>query len=248
LSFIYYRGSVKQDKSGDKKITRRLQNLSGPGIILTALTLTFAAFDWIMSLDPHWYSTIYGVYYFSGSLVAIFAFLSISIIAMQSAGLLEGVVTTEHYHDLGKLLFGFTVFWTYIAFSQYFLIWYANIPEETLWYAHRSVGSWQKMTTFMAVGHFVLPFFYFLTRSTKRHRFALLVGAMWMLMMHFIDMYWLVAPSLHHEGVVFGLIDVTTLLGIGGLFLAFFTWNLRRNPLVPIKDPRLQESLRFENF
>jgi hypothetical protein len=247
LSFWYYRKSTGQDASGDPETTRKMQIASGPSIFLFAMSITFAAFDWIMSLDPHWYSTMFGVYYFAGSVVAIFALLAVITIAMRSTGLLDGVVTTEHLHDLGKLVFGFTVFWTYIAFSQYFLIWYANIPEETVWYTHRWGGSWTSVTLLLALGHFVVPFFFMLPRTIKRNRLTLMIGACWMLFMHFVDLYWLVMPNLHHD-VHVSVIDVAAFVGIGGVFLAAFGVLLRRHALIPVKDPRLPESLGFENF
>ncbi|MCZ7587022.1 MAG: hypothetical protein M5R36_28790 [Deltaproteobacteria bacterium] len=247
LSQWYLRRSLEQDRTGDKTITRRLQNASGPSIVVTALTMNFAAFDWLMSLDPHWYSTMFGVYYFAGCLIAIFAFLAIVTILMRRSGLLENIVTREHDHDLGKLLFGFTVFWTYIAFSQYFLIWYANIPEETVWYAHRMEGSWKTVSVFLMAGHFVIPFFYLMPRAVKRNRVALFAGASWMLLVHYVDIYWLAQPVLNHHGAHFSLLDGTTLLGVGGVFIAVFARFLARHALVPHRDPRLPESLRFEN-
>ena len=216
-------------------------------MVVFALTLTFASVDWIMSLDPHWYSTIFGVYYFSGSLVGAFAFLIVMITVMRGQGLLRRVVSVEHFHDLGKLLFAFVAFWSYIAFSQYFLIWYANIPEETVWYAHRQVGTWKWATIALALGHFLVPFFFLLPRTVKRRTGALLAGAVWLLLMHWVDIYWQVMPRLHPDGVHVVPLDVTTLLALGGAFLAAFSWLTRRAALLPIKDPRLPESLGFEN-
>ena len=248
LSVWFFRKSTAQDVSADPEVTRKLQIVSGPAIGLFAMTLTFASFDWLMSLDPHWYSTMFGVYYFAGAVVAIFAFLAVVLIAMRATGLLEGIVTAEHFHDLGKLTFAFTVFWTYIAFSQYFLIWYGNIPEETTWFGERMHGSWSGVTLTLALGHFVIPFFFLLPRTIKRHAVTLGIGASWMLLMHLLDMYWLVMPNLHPEGVSIAATDVTAVLGVGGLFAATFLWMQKRHALIPIHDPRLPESLSFENF
>jgi hypothetical protein len=248
LSWWFAAQSRRQDHSGDHAITRRLQFWSGPSIFLFALTTSFAAFDWIMSLDPHWYSTIFGVYFFAGALVGVFAFQAIVFIGLEASGLLRNVVNTEHFHDMGKLLFAFTVFWAYIAFSQYFLIWYANIPEETVWFEHRLVGSWETMSLLLAAGHFVVPFFFLMPRTIKRNRVPLLVGAAWMLLMHFVDVFWCVMPVLHHHGFHLGVLDVTTFLGIGGLFVSVFSRLLARHALIPVKDPRLPESLAFENM
>lgn len=247
ISLWFLRSSCRQDRSGEQGITRRLQIASAPAMVVFALTVTFASVDWIMSLDPHWYSTIFGVYFFSGSLVGAFAFLAVTITAMRGMGLLTRVVSVEHFHDLGKLLFAFVAFWSYIGFSQYFLIWYANIPEETVWYAHRQVGTWRWVTILLVFGHFLVPFFFLLPRAVKRRSGFLLMGAGWLLLMHFVDIHWLVMPTLHHRGVHVGLLDVTTLLAVGGAFLAAFGWLTRRAALLPIKDPRLPESLGFEN-
>ncbi len=248
LAWWFRAGSVKQDLTGDHDLTRRRIVVAGPAIVLVALTLTFASFDWAMSLDPHWYSTIFGVYYFAGSFVCVFAFLSLVVLGLRRAGALEGFVTVEHRHDLGKLLFAFVVFWAYIGFSQFFLIWYANIPEETEWYLERMHHGWQPVTIFLAVGHFGLPFLYLMSRHIKRNKLTLGLGAAWMLFMHFVDLHWVVMPA--HHGKEFGvtLLDVTTMLGVGGLFLTAFGFCLTRAKLVPAKDPRLIESITFENF
>ncbi len=247
LALYFARRSRAHDESGDHGITRRLQAVSAPGIAIFAVTVSFAAIDWLMTLDPHWYSTIFGVYFFSGAVVAIYSFMILVLTSMRRAGPMRGIVTVEHLHDLGKLLWAFTVFWTYIAFSQYFLIWYGNIPEETLWYIHRMEGSWLGVTRLLAVGHFVLPFLFLMSHKVKRSRW-LAVGALWMLAMHWVDIYWLAMPVLHPEGAQFGLVDVAALTSVGGFFLAAFALALRRSALLPLRDPRLPESLSFENI
>jgi hypothetical protein len=248
LALAYRRASRRQDATGEERLSRRMIFWSGPSIILFALTVTFASFDWIMSLDPHWYSTIFGVYFFSGSLVAIFAFLILTAASLERAGYLQSVVTDEHFHDLGKLLFAFMVFWTYIAFAQFFLIWYGNIPEETVWYLHRQEGSWMAISALLGWGHFALPFLFLMPRTIKRRRPLLVGGAVWMLLMHLVDLHWLVMPVHQHHGFHPTLLDLTTLVGVGGLFVALFTRLLRSGALVPLGDPRLPESLSFENF
>ena len=247
LSWWFRHQSLRQDRSGDGALTRRMQTASAPAILVYGLTVSFAAFDWIMSLDPHWYSTICGVYYFSGAVVGLFALLVLLTVGIDRAGLLDGAVTVEHFHDLGKLLFAFVAFWAYIAFSQYLLIWYANIPEETLWFLHRWEGQWREASVVLGLGHFVVPFFFLLPRTIKRSTPALVLAALWMLAMHYLDLYWLVMPTLHRHGAHPALLDLTALLGVGGVFLAGLGWLLRRGALVPVKDPRLGESLSFEN-
>lgn len=238
--------SRRQDRSGEHQLSRRMRRASAPALILFAITVTFASFDWLMSLNPHWYSTIFGVYFFAGCLVGIFAFMSLVAIAQGRAGLLVDVVTVEHRHQIGQLLFAFVAFWAYIAFSQYFLIWYGNIPEETGFFAERLSGSWRPASVALAVGHFVVPFFFLLPRAVKRSTVALAAGALWLLAMHMLDLYWLVMPNLHHGGMAPDLLDFTTLLGAAGLFLAAYGWSSRRQALVPLGDPRLRESLTFE--
>ncbi len=253
LALFFRNSSRRQDASGDEALSRRMARFSPPAIALFALTLTFAGFDWLMSLDPHWYSTMFGVYFFAGTIVAAFAALTVLTLALDFAGYLRGVITGEHLHDLGKLLFAFTVFWAYIAFSQFFLIWYANIPEETGWFLSRLHGTpedpanWRLATMFLAIGHFAVPFFFLMPRTVKRNRVLLLIGALWMLAMHLWDIYWLVMPNLHDE-MTFSLLDVTSILGVGGLFVAVVSWLLGRGALVPTRDPRLVESLAFENI
>lgn len=247
IGLLFVRTSRRQDVTGAPALSLRLKRIAGPCLIALALTHSFAAFDWIMSLDPHWYSTMFGVYAFAGSLLSGFAFVVLVVMALRSAGLLRDIVNEEHFHDLGKLLFAFTVFWGYIGFSQYFLIWYANIPEETIFFRERMAGSWSGATFLLAAGHFVVPFFFMMPRAIKRKAVTLGIGAAWILAMHFLDLEWLVLPGLRPHGYSIGLLDVTTLLGAVGVFLGAFSWLTLGAPLVPVKDPRLPESLGFEN-
>jgi hypothetical protein len=247
IAVLYYRGSRGQDVTGDPAVSARLRRFAGPAIIVLALTQTFASVDWIMSLTPHWYSTMFGVYFFAGSFVGFIALLSVAASAMRRAGLLDTVISPEHLHDVGKLLFAFTVFWTYIAFSQFFLVWYANLPEETTWYKARMEGSWMTVSLFLMAGHFAAPFFYLMGRAVKRNGTTLAVGGAWLLAMHFVDLYWQVMPTLHPEGLRPSLLDVAALLTVGGCFVAAASWLMRRQALVPLRDPRIGESLAFEN-
>ena len=247
IALLYYRGSRGQDVTGDPAVSARLRRLAGPALIVLALTQTFASIDWIMSLTPHWYSTIFGVYFFAGSFVGFIALLSILAVAMQRAGLLDTVISAEHLHDIGKLLFAFTAFWAYIAFSQFFLMWYANLPEETIWYKARLEGSWMQVTLFLVAGHFVAPFLYLMGRAVKRKGVTLALGGAWVLAMHFVDIYWQVMPTLHAGGLRPSVLDVAALLSVGGCFIAAASWLMRRQALVPLRDPRLAESLAFEN-
>jgi hypothetical protein len=228
-------------------VSARLRLLAGPAIIVLALTQTFASVDWIMSLTPHWYSTMFGVYFFAGSFVGFIAFLSVVSEAMRRAGLLDTVISAEHLQDVGKWLFAFTAFWAYIAFCQFFLMWYGNLPEETFWYKARMEGSWLTVSLFLMAGHFAIPFFYLMGRDVKRKDVPLAIGGTWLLAMHFLDLYWQVMPTLHPEGFRPSILDVAAFVTVGGCFVAAASWLMRRQALVPLRDPRLAESLAFEN-
>jgi hypothetical protein len=247
IAVLYYRVSGRQDATGDPALTARLRRLAGPAIIVLALTTSFASVDWIMSLTPRWYSTIFGVYFFAGSFVGYIALLSVVVVAMRRAGLLDTVISAEHMQDIGKLLFAFTAFWAYIGFCQFFLIWYGNLPEETFWYKARLEGSWKQVSVLLMAGHFAVPFFYLMGRAVKRRDSTLAAGGAWLLAMHFVDLYWQVMPTLHPEGVRPSVLDVAALVAVGGCFVAAAAWLMRRQALVPLHDPRLAESLAFEN-
>jgi hypothetical protein len=206
-------------------------------MILFAITVTFAAFDWLMSLDAHWYSTIFGVYIFSGGVVGVLAFMTLTVLYLRGRGVLRDQITIEQYHDLGKLLFAFLIFWAYMAFSQYLLIWYANIPEETIWYHHRWEGSWKNVSLLLVGGHFVVPFFILITRGAKRNLASMAMMSAWLLFMHGVDLYWIVMPGLHPHGAQLSWIDLGCLLGVGGTFCRIFWWKFTAGPLVPVGDP-----------
>lgn len=238
--------STTQDRSGDPAITVRMQKISAPGMVLFALTLTFAAFDLVMSLDPHWYSTIFGVYFFAGSVVGGISLLVVLAYTLQGWGRLARVIGPRHYYDMGTLLFAFTVFWAYIAFSQYMLIWYSNISEETAWFLPRRTGSWSAVAMLLVFGHFLVPFFFLMSRWVKRRRGLVALAAVWMLAMHWVDLYWLIMPEFSPAGIRPHVLDAACLLAVGGLFMAGVAFNLRPHSLVPVKDPRLADSLASE--
>lgn len=248
LSWFFWRGSLKQDENGDVQLSLRMEWISYPALILFAVTVTLASFDWLMSLTPHWFSTIYGVYYFAGAVVSSLATVILVLMLLQANGRLTTTVTTEHYHELGKLLFGFIVFWGYIAFSQYMLIWYANIPEETDWYQPRQTGGWIVVSLILVFGHLLIPFFGLISRSAKRSKPILGFWAVWLLITHWIDMHYLVMPHVGTPGFPLGVIDFVCLAGMGLLFAAGIIHFAGDRQLVPAKDPRIAESLGFENL
>ncbi len=259
LARMLYRGSVRQDETGDPALTVRLSKVSAPGLVLFAFTVTFATVDWVMSLDPMWFSTVIGVYYFSSAIVGFLGLLILITVLLQQSGRVTDSINVEHYQDLGKWLFAFVFFWAYIAFSQYMLIWYGNISEETQWYlrhgastAAQDVNVWSAVLIVLLFGHFVIPFLGLLSRHVKRRVAALAFWAGWMLVMHWLGMVWLVAPEYSHGDETLGpgfiVMLVGTLLGMGGLFVAAAAKRAEAASLVPEQDPRVREALTFENF
>lgn len=253
LSWILWGYSKEQDATGDKWLTNRMARTSTWGMLLFALATAFAAFDWLMSLDYRFFSTIWGVYYFAGAVYSCLGLVVFILAMARRAGKLTGLVTEEHFHDLAKLMFAFTVFWAYIAFSQYFLIWYANIPEETAFMLARKTGGWQHFSTFLVVGHFLLPFFILLWRFVRRSTLILAAIGAWMMLMHIADMVWIVRPFVYgmtDDKVMIGRVwlDVAGIVGVLGIFLGLVVRNVFSGPLVAVHDPRLPEALHHRNY
>jgi len=220
--------------------------VAGPAMIVLALSLTFLAVDLVMSLDATWFSTIFGVYYFASCVLCANATLILSTRWLQSKGRLQSV-GVDHYHDVGKLMFAFTVFWAYIGFSQFMLIWYANIPEETFWYKRRFADGWDTIAWALLFCHFVIPFFGMLSRHVKRNKKLISFWAVWVIGVVYLDMYWLVLPELD-GGSSFGPVDILCLVGVLSAVVASTAFRARNVNLIPVKDPRLERSLAFENI
>ncbi|MDZ7265734.1 MAG: hypothetical protein ONB48_00180 [candidate division KSB1 bacterium] len=239
LIFFLNRWSKQQDHSGDLLLTRRLRQVSGPSLVIYVLTLTFASVDWVMSLDPHWYSTIYGVLFVVGQGLLTLAFAIVVVARLVRHQPLAEVVAAKHFHDLGNLMFAFVLLWAYVSFSQFLIIWSGNLPEEIPWYLHRLHGGWQWLSLALVVFHFALPFVLLLSRKMKRRVELLVKVALGMIVMRFADLFWLVVPSLRSEGFALHWLDLAAPVGIGGLWLAWFVWQLRDRPLLPLHDPRV---------
>lgn len=239
--------SVRQDRAGGHALTLAQRRLGAGALPFLALTLSFASFDWMMSLDPRFFSTIFGVYWFAGSFLGAFAVLVIA--AAATRGLPEHFghhLNADHVHALGKFLLAFTAFWAYIAFSQYMLIWIANVPEEVPWYIVRSHTPWGRVGIFLAVGHFALPFLVLLSRALKRDARKLAAVAAWLLLVHWVDVHWVVMPLVHPDGPAPSWLDVTAFVGVGAAFLAALVFRMRGAATVPVRDPYLEESLRYQ--
>ena len=248
LSRFFFKRSMAQDDGGSDSLVQKMRSVAAPGMIGIALTLTFAAIDLMMSLDPMWFSTIFGVYYFAGCVLAIHSTFALVLMWLQKKGRMVRVITTAHYHDVGKMMFAFIVFWAYIGFSQFMLIWYANVPEETAWYRERVLGDWAPIAWTLLICHFVLPFLGLLSRHVKRNRKGLAFWAVWILVIHYVDLYWLIMPHLspHHPSP--NVLDLTCLVGLGSTFFAAIAYRARKIILIPSRDPRLAQSLAFENI
>lgn len=238
--------SLKQDTEGGLDFTVKQRKFS-PGVLpFLALTITFASFDWLMSLTPLWQSTIFGVYYFAGSFLAAFSILTLVTVSAQGKDLYGSVVKRDHFHNLGKLMLAFTAFWAYIAFSQFLLVWIANIPEEAPWYGLRIFGAWRPLSIALFFLHFLLPFFILLSRNLKEQPRKLAVMAVYLLVMHAVDMYWLVWPALTGSaGPTFHWSLVTAFLGVGGIAVGFALYLARGQYTLTVKDPYITESLRY---
>jgi hypothetical protein len=235
--------SLKQDQSGDENITHGLVGKSIAFVLIFALSYSLFSVDLLMSLEPHWFSTIFGVYAFAGMFQSTMAFMILTILYMKSKGLLGNYVTADHIHDLGKFLFAFTVFWAYIAFSQYMLIWYANLPEETIFIIPRTEHGWLGISIALLIGKFIVPFLALLPRWAKRTPAHLAAVSILILVMQYVDLYWLAYPSMYEESPKFGYQEVTIFLGFFGLFLWAITKFFSSHSLVPLKDPRIHESM-----
>ena len=250
LAQYFSRLSEQQDETGDPGLTTRMERVSAPGMLVFGITITFASFDLLMSLDAHWFSTIFGVYFFSGSTVSFFALLALVVLFMQRIGFVRRSVTIEHLHDIGKLTFAFVVFWAYIAFSQYLLIWYGNLPEEIGWYQRRQEGAWVWASFGLLVGHFLIPFLFLMSKHIKRRKGLLAAGAIWVLLMHALDLYWIIMPQEQFDTagrIPLHGFDVLCFVGFALLFFAATRQAMERRSLIPERDPRLAEAMAFEN-
>ena len=239
--------SVKQDKDGNPRFTIWLRKVSFISLPLFALCLTFGAFDWLMSLNYRWFSTMFGVYIFAGTAGSSMSLLVLVITALRKAGYLKDVVTVEHYHIMGKWMFAFCVFWAYIGFGQYMLIWYANMPEETQYFLVRNTESWWPLSMLLVIGRFFGPFAILLLQSIKKHPHQLCYVAGWILLMQMLDMYLVVLPALHGTGVHVSIWDFVAIIAMGATLGFVYLRVVGKSSLFPMRDPRLVESLRIVN-
>lgn len=250
VSSLLWRWSNRQDTAEDAalsaSLTRRQRALSAGGLPFVAFALTFASFDWLMSLNPLFFSTIFGMYFFAGAFLGAIALLTVATAAARHEPGTHGpFVSLAHYHNLGKLLLAFTAFWAYVTFSQYMLTWIANLPEELPWFIARTTGPWKPIWMLLIFGHFLVPFFLLLSRDLKLRPRALAAMAAWLLFAHFVDTWWIIVPTFHRDQIFFHWTQVTAFAGVGGIAIAVALARIRGRFAIPVGDPYLPDSLRY---
>jgi len=247
LAFLLARWSAEQDRTGDPAIAVRLRNTSAVGLVLYFITMTVAAIDWAMSLEPHWFSTMYGFLFVIGQ--GLMGLCLAIVVAWKLSGEapMSGVFNAGHFHDFGKLLFAFTMVWAYLSFSQFLIIWSANLPEEIPWYQHRMSHGWEHIGLALVVIHFAVPFIVLLSRKSKRNA-ALLAGmAAWLMAARFVDLFYLIGPEAYTHGLGFHWLDLAAPIGLGGVWVALFASNLKGRPLLPLRDAGLESALHAQH-
>jgi hypothetical protein len=227
-------------------VLRRQRRASAIGLVVVGLTLTLVAFDWLMPLDTEWYSTVYGVYVFAGGFVAALGLIALlAYISAQNGGALNGSVSDEHFGALGKLMLTFVIFWAYIAFSQFLIIWIGDIPADSSWYAVRGSGSWGTLALIVVIGQFAIPFVLLLSRTLKRQPRALAGIGVWLVIMHVLDVYWLVLPAFDPSGIKLSWMDPAALLMVGGLAIASAAHRVRGHVALPVNDPYIAQAVHY---
>ncbi len=244
LALALTRWSAEQDRTAAPALAVRMRNVSAVGLVLYFATMTFAAIDWAMSLEPHWFSTMYGFLFVIGQALMALCVAIIVARRLSAESPMSGVYNTGHFHDFGKLLFAFTMVWAYLSFSQFLIIWSANLPEEIPWYQHRLSHGWERIGLALIAFHFVVPFVVLLSRRTKRNA-ALLAGmAMWLIAARFVDVFFMIGPEASPHGLSVHWLDLAAPIGLGGIWVSLFASNLRSRPLLPLHDPGLESALR----
>jgi hypothetical protein len=251
IAYLLNKWSRQQDEASDpKELKRKMQDLSGPSLVLLGGTMTFASIDWVMSLDPHWASTIFGILFMGGQALSAMAFIVVMIVFLMKYQPMNEVIAGRHLNDYGKLMLAFVMLWAYFAFSQFLIIWSGNLPEEIPWYLNRLSGAWKLLAGAIILFHFILPFFLLLPKKANRNPRILVTVALLVIVMRYVDLYWLVGPQVSHgadhqmnAAFHFSWMDITAPLGIGGLWVWYFITQLKKLPLLPINEPQLESAL-----
>jgi len=243
LAYLLNKWSLAQDRTGDKWFTKAMRVISGPGMVFLIFAVTFASIDWYMSLEPEWASTIYGFIYVAAWTLSALAFVIAVMAWLSKEQPLKNIVAPLHFHDLGKLLLALVMLWAYFAFSQYLIIWSGNLPEEITWYLVRTHAVWGTIIISVVILHFALPFLFLLSRGLKRDPNKLVIVALLILLMRVIDLFWMLKPAFSKEHFQLSWMDVVSPIAFGGLWMAFFVWQLGKRSLIPINDPQYESVL-----
>ncbi len=240
IAVLLRRWSLEQDRTGDPALTEKFQHFCGPALVIYVLAVSMAAIDWIMALEPLWYSTIFGMVILVGEGVGAFAFMIGVAVRLAGRNILRDLVSPDNFRDLGNMMLAFILLWTYAAFSQYLIIWSGNISKESIWYLDRSTPGWPWIGRFLIGFHFLVPFFLLLFGNVKRNYRMLMLIAVGVLIAHLVDVFWLVMPPFYRTGLNLHWMDVLLVIGIGGIWIAVFAWQATKAALVPLHDPRLE--------
>jgi hypothetical protein len=239
IAYFLNRWSYEQDAAADPRLTRRLEMLSRGGLLLYALTMTFASMDWGMSLEPHWFSTLYGVMFMGGQGLSTFAFVIPMAALLADRQPFARIISPAQFHDLGKLMLAFVMLWAYFALSQYLIIWSANLPEEIPWYLARTKNGWQWVALVLVIVHFALPFLVLLSRDIKRHARAVAIVALVLIGARFVDLFWLLRPAVAPEAFAIHWLDPAAAAAVGGMWMWLFVSQLKTRPVLPLNDPAI---------
>lgn len=243
LSWLLNKWSEREDREGGLTWHKKMAAISGPGLVFWGFSITFMSIDWLLSIDPHWFSTMYGLLIIAGQGLGSLAFLITLMVALYTFQPMRSVLTHRHLHDLGKLLLALVMVWAYFSFSQFLIIWAGNLPDEIPWYLSRLRGGWQYVALALVLCHFALPFALLLSRDIKRN-FKLLRGiAIFILFMRLVDLYWVIEPEFRKGQIGFSWMDIAAPLGVIGIWLAYFFLQLEKRPLMPLNEPHLVEAL-----
>jgi hypothetical protein len=243
LMFLLNKWSLEQDSNPDQYIAKRLERLSGAGIVIFTFSMTAAAIDWLMSLSPHWFSTIFGLLVIIGQVLSALALCVATFVLMANYAPLKTLITKRHLHDLGKLMLALTMLWAYLSFSQLILIWSGNLPEEISYYIDRLNGGWEYVGALLLLFHFAFPFLMLLSQKLKKNPKTISTIAIYIILIRLLDIIWLVEPNFGNQHLNIHWMDFAAPIGMGGLWLAYFFFNLRQRPILPVNAPDLQRAL-----
>lgn len=246
ISYLFNKWSLAEDGASPETWSLKMQALSGPGLLLYGATVTFSSIDWVMSLKPHWFSTILGMLFIGGQGVAALSFVIAVIVLLASRPPLSEIITGKHLQDLGTLLFAFIMLWAYFSFSQFLLIWSGNLPEEIPFYMSRMNGAWMWVGLFLVLFHFSLPFLLLLSRDLKANPKRIRRLAIWVFCLRFVDLFWIAGPAFEDGAFHLHWMDLAAPVGLGGIWISVFFWQLKQRPLLPAHDPNLEETLENE--